>query len=31
MEFPYYVQQVLKADENGYSVIDGSNPQKYRR
>ena len=31
MEFPYFVQQLLKADENGFSIIDGTAPQKYRR
>ena len=31
MEFPFYTQQLLKCDENGFAVIDGSQPQKYRK
>jgi len=31
MEFPFYVSNVLKSDEQGFSIIDASKPMQYRQ
>jgi len=31
MEFPYYVTNLLKSDEDGFSIINGAEPMQYRK
>ena len=30
MEFPFFVANVLKSDEEGFSILDGSKPMQHR-
>ena len=31
MNFSFYLSHVLKCDENGFCMIDGTQPYKYRK
>lgn len=31
MEFPFFVGNVLKSDEEGFSILDGTKPMQHRQ